>query len=200
MSTNYTVDIKVKEEYHMKDVEINDLQEEVDKIVEDARKEVEDLTEEKFNKRFPDGDFEDMGNLLDELEEEIKDTITFDVENDESDEETYIEDVEYEDIDKLIEVIETLNADDYIHDKLVAYTEAQSNIDSVDDLETAIEECEDMFFYPDMTMEELAEQMVDEGLFGEVSDSLVRYIDFESLASELEYDYTETSRGIVRFN
>ena len=199
MSASYTVDIKVGDDSYMTDVEINDIQGELDELIENARKEVEDLTEEEFNKRFPDNDYEDMGNMLEELEDKILQSITFDLENDESDNETYIDDIDYDDIDKLVEVVETLNADNYnLHDRLVAYTEAMSSIDTIDELESAIEECEDMDFYPDMDMESLAEQFVDDGLFGEVGEGLKNYIDYEAIARDLAYDYTLTSKGIIR--
>lgn len=46
-------------------------------------------------------------------------------------------------------------------------------------------------YYVD-SMKELAEQMVDEGLFGDIPEHLERYIDMDAIARDLAYDYTET--------
>ncbi len=43
------------------------------------------------------------------------------------------------------------------------------------------------------TMRELAEQFVDEGLFGEIPQSLQFYIDYEAIARDLSFDYSETN-------
>ncbi|AFO87178.1 antirestriction protein ArdA [Phaeobacter inhibens] len=50
----------------------------------------------------------------------------------------------------------------------------------------------DVDLYHVDSMEELAEQMVDEGLFGDIPEHLERYIDMEAIARDLAYDYTET--------
>lgn len=39
-------------------------------------------------------------------------------------------------------------------------------------------------------MQELAEQFVDDGLFGEISTALVNYIDYEAIARDLEMEYS----------
>lgn len=40
-------------------------------------------------------------------------------------------------------------------------------------------------------IEELAEQFVEEGLFGEISPSIINYIDYKAIARDLACDYTE---------
>ncbi|OJJ12981.1 hypothetical protein BKI51_02630 [Alphaproteobacteria bacterium AO1-B] len=45
--------------------------------------------------------------------------------------------------------------------------------------------------YPDMTLQELALQFVDEGLFGDIPDHLSRYIDYDAIARDLAFDYDE---------
>ena len=50
----------------------------------------------------------------------------------------------------------------------------------------------DIDIYQVDSMEELAEQFVDEGLFGEIPDHLTRYIDIGAIARDLSFDYTET--------
>ncbi|APX16098.1 antirestriction protein ArdA [Phaeobacter inhibens] len=50
----------------------------------------------------------------------------------------------------------------------------------------------DVDLYHVNSMKELAEQMVDEGLFGDIPENLERYIDMDAVARDLAYDYTET--------
>lgn len=42
------------------------------------------------------------------------------------------------------------------------------------------------------SMKELAEQFVDEGLFGDIPDHLTNYIDMDAIARDLAMDYAET--------
>ena len=50
----------------------------------------------------------------------------------------------------------------------------------------------DVDLYHVDSMKELAEQMVEEGLFGDIPEHLARYIDMDAIARDLAYDYTET--------
>jgi antirestriction protein len=50
----------------------------------------------------------------------------------------------------------------------------------------------DIDIYHVSTMRELAEQFVDEGLFGDIPEHLVHYIDYDAIARDLAIDYTET--------
>lgn len=45
--------------------------------------------------------------------------------------------------------------------------------------------------YLDETLEGLAQSFLDEGLFGEVPNNLIHYIDIEKLARDLSVDYTQ---------
>ncbi len=47
-------------------------------------------------------------------------------------------------------------------------------------------------YYVD-SLRELAEQFVDDGLFGEVPEAFRFYIDFDAIARDLGFDYTETT-------
>jgi hypothetical protein len=50
------------------------------------------------------------------------------------------------------------------------------------------------------TLEELAEQLVEDGIFGDVSNQLSTYIDYEQLGEDLRGDgYTETASGVFRW-
>lgn len=46
--------------------------------------------------------------------------------------------------------------------------------------------------YPVETLRELAEQFVDEGLFGDIPERLQSYLDYDAIARDLGFDYTET--------
>ncbi|WP_421703457.1 antirestriction protein ArdA [Aliiroseovarius sp.] len=50
----------------------------------------------------------------------------------------------------------------------------------------------DVDIYRVDSMKELAEQFVEEGLFGEIPEHLAHYIDLDSIANDLAMDYTET--------
>ena len=49
----------------------------------------------------------------------------------------------------------------------------------------------DLTLYDLSTMRELAEQFVDEGLFGEIPERLQSYLDYEAIARDLEMDHSE---------
>ncbi len=50
----------------------------------------------------------------------------------------------------------------------------------------------DLEIYYVSSMRDLAEQFVDEGLFGEIPERLQYYIDYDAIARDLEADYSET--------
>ena len=45
--------------------------------------------------------------------------------------------------------------------------------------------------YEDMSMRDLAENFVDEGLYGEIPENCRFYIDYEAIARDLAFDYSE---------
>lgn len=51
----------------------------------------------------------------------------------------------------------------------------------------------DVHVYSDITMKDLAEQFVDDGLFGDIPKSIAAYIDYDAIARDLGHDYTETA-------
>ena len=51
----------------------------------------------------------------------------------------------------------------------------------------------DIDLYNARSLKQLAEQFVDDGLYGEIPDSLQYYIDHEAIARDLAIDYTETT-------
>lgn len=78
-------------------------------------------------------------------------------------------------------------AEEYTDDEklnfIIAVGECGYSIDAADQAEVDI--------YPDLNMRELAEQFVDEGLFGDIPANLVCYLDYDAIARDLAMDYTE---------
>ena len=101
---------------------------------------------------------------------------------------------EYDNLEELNELAELIeNLDSFELDKLNAVSEATGY-----DIKEIIENLDDYDFYPKMTLEDLAYQFVDDGLFGSVSKQLENYIDYEAIARDLGFDYIETDKGIIR--
>lgn len=50
----------------------------------------------------------------------------------------------------------------------------------------------DIDIYEGLSMRELGEQFVDDGLFGEIPEQLAHYIDYDAIARDLAIEYTET--------
>lgn len=71
---------------------------------------------------------------------------------------------------------------------IIAVSEVGHSFDPED---VQLEEFDVDLYHVD-SMQELAEQMVDEGLFGYIPEHLGRYIDMDAIARDLAHDYTET--------
>lgn len=101
---------------------------------------------------------------------------------------------EYEDIDALNELakeIETL--DEYDRYILNAIIDARG-----EDLKSALDHIGEATFYPGYTLEQVAEELVDDGCFGEIPESIACYIDYEAIARDLSMDnYYEVSNGVI---
>ena len=69
-------------------------------------------------------------------------------------------------------------------------------------LEGAIEKAEDCDYYKNMTFNDLAEEFIQEGLFGEDVARLYKnnynWLDIDAIARDLQYDYTEYNGDIFR--
>ena len=69
------------------------------------------------------------------------------------------------------------------------------------ELDDAFYRKDDVTFYPNADLEDVAQELVDEGVFGDVSDSLKSYIDFETLGNELRHDnFVEFNGDVFRMN
>jgi antirestriction protein len=65
------------------------------------------------------------------------------------------------------------------------------------DFEDALDRYEDVMFWADQKLSDVASDMVDEGCFGEITGPLRNYIDYEALGRDLGHDgYIETSEGV----
>ena len=101
---------------------------------------------------------------------------------------------EYEDIDSLnnkAEIYSNLDDDDLIKIKYLVDYHGYNTFD-------AIEKLDDVELYEDTTMNDLAEMFIDEGLFGDIPDNLINYIDYDAVARDLSYDYDEVDHNILR--
>ena len=94
-----------------------------------------------------------------------------------------LEDEHFADLNAANELVERLeDIDEYDNELLFALMADGDNLDE------AIETVEDgaATFYSDMTLEDLAEQFVDEGMF--TSEFLMKFIDFKALGEALSDD------------
>ena len=66
------------------------------------------------------------------------------------------------------------------------------------DLEDALNKLDDVEIYECNSFTELAEQFIDDGLFGEIPANLVNYIDYESIGRDLSFDYDQYGDKIYR--
>lgn len=64
----------------------------------------------------------------------------------------------------------------------------------------ALDNYENVDYYQGLSLKQLAEHFVDEGLFGQIADSIKNYIDYDAIARDLRHDYTETSKGCFRYD
>jgi len=101
---------------------------------------------------------------------------------------------EYEDLDELNTLAEKYEDLDETDIKKINFL-IENNGATFDQ---AIESYEDTEIYEDMTMKDLAYELVDQGCFGEIPDHLACYIDYDAIANDLGYDYTEIGQDIFR--
>lgn len=102
---------------------------------------------------------------------------------------------EYESVCDLNNLAEHLERIDNEGDtpKLKAYLEVYS-----DDIEEAIRRLDYCTFYPGYTIQQVAEELVDNGCFGDIPASIVNYIDYDAIARDLSFDnYYEAEDGVI---
>ena len=109
------------------------------------------------------------------------------------------EDETLEDINELAEQLEKM--DSYHQNSVKAYM-SQYAIRDTALLETATEKSrkDEMKFYPNMTLRDVAKDYVTNGII-EVPERLLKYFDYNILANELKMDgFTETQWGVINAN
>lgn len=89
---------------------------------------------------------------------------------------------------------------DYYDKKKLAYMTSQCGYS----FESAMDRLDDCDCYEDMTMEELVDEFLDSGVYGEALTEVAKNnyccLDIEYMARELSYDYTEWNGDIYRCN
>ena len=65
-------------------------------------------------------------------------------------------------------------------------------------LNEALEQYQDVDIYEDMSLEDLAYELVEEGSFGEINPTIANYIDYEAIARDLSFDYTVIDNDLFR--
>ena len=105
-----------------------------------------------------------------------------------------LEDKHFADLDTANELVERLEGIDEYDNELLFALMADG-----DELDEAIDTIEggEATFYSNMTLESLAEEFVDEGIFS--PEFLMKFIDFKALGEELADDgYAEVNDGVLR--
>jgi len=93
-----------------------------------------------------------------------------------------------------LEAANTWDEDDKLR-YIIAVGECGFNHEQVADDPSSI----DMTVYELSSIKELAEQFVEEGLFGEIPESLQFYIDYDAIARDLSMDYSEVTIAGTNF-
>ena len=101
---------------------------------------------------------------------------------------------EYEDLDKLNTIAEKYQELDDQDIKKINYL-IDNNGSTFDE---AIEKYEDVDLYEDMSLEDMAYELVENGCFGEINPTIANYIDYEAIARDLSFDYTVIDNDIFR--
>lgn len=103
---------------------------------------------------------------------------------------------EYENIDSLNTFFEEYeNLDEYDQEAFDAMIEA-FGFSPKEALERVTSG--DYVFYSGESLKDVAYALVDDGCFGDIPDSIANYIDYDSIAYDLEIDgYSETSKGVI---
>ena len=109
---------------------------------------------------------------------------------------------EYDDIYRLNELSEAMQEysdHDLLKLRLLSsegYNEREVIDNGLDTYEVEIHDFRDNSSFTD-SYELLAEQFIDEGVFGEIPKSLEFYIDYERIAIDLRMDYTEFETNVI---
>lgn len=78
---------------------------------------------------------------------------------------------------------------------LAAYIEIYG--ESLEEIRYALDHMDDLIFYDGYTMEGLAEEFINEGVYGDIPKEALKYINYEKVADDLYDDYSETFYGVL---
>lgn len=67
------------------------------------------------------------------------------------------------------------------------------------DIKSSVPEDFEIDLHADMTLSDLAYIFVDEGMFGDIPANIITYLDFDLIARDLGYDYTEITIAGVNY-
>jgi antirestriction protein len=68
------------------------------------------------------------------------------------------------------------------------------------DVSDALDNYEDVTFYEGQSLKDVAYQLVDDGLFGDIPKDIASYIDYDAIARDLQHDgYDETPTGVFEY-
>lgn len=99
-----------------------------------------------------------------------------------------------EDVQKLNEVAGTLAGLSDYDMKRLAWLAGKRN------LATALDNFEDVIFYEGQRLKDVAMELVDDGCFGEIPETIANYIDYDAIGRDLGFDgYEETKDGVFYY-
>lgn len=146
----------------------------------------------KYNERRLVGQWVDLPQPEEDLETIVKDVLGTDEEYFCSDYEADFKIEEYENVYELNNFVERLDElDEYDRDRTFYLMDIIGY-----DRDEALEHYEEVVYYKGMTLEDVAYELVEEGIFGDLADTIKGYIDYQKLARDLSIDgYCETDKG-----
>ena len=109
---------------------------------------------------------------------------------------------EYDSISKLnalAQQMQNFTDDDYLKLRVLSsegYNERDVIEEGLDKYEVEIYDYRSNTSFTD-TFELLAQDFIKDGLFGEIPSSLENYIDYEAIARDLRFDYTEVETNVI---
>ncbi len=142
------------------------------------------------------GKWLDLPLTEDELSEAVKEVLGTDEEYFITDYEAEFKIGEYENLSELNSFAEELGKLSEYDQERVMYLINTICLDKKE----ALRQCDDVTYYPDMTVEDVARELVEEGIFGNIADNIKCYLDYEAIARDLAIDgYHETEKGTFWF-
>ena len=148
----------------------------------------------KYNEGYLVGKWVDLPLSEDELWAEVREVLGSDEEHFITDSEAPFKIHEYDsitDLNALAAELQGMDEDDIIKAVFLVNEHGYAFKD-------AICKVGDVDYYPGMTLKDLAEEFVNEGLFGEIPEKIQGYLDYDAIARDLGFDYTETKEGCFR--